>query len=173
MDSIDCGPGVDRVIVNRGDLTFNCEQITRLHGRRVPGLLWEGSDIDDIWDRWQGHNRDLLVGKGGDDYLKGHGAADMLWGNEGKDTLDGDLSPDQIFGGPGDDRLIGFTGLDRLWGGAGLDRFFGGPDNDELISITADGVADVLDCGPGRDRAVARPEDTVLANCERVIRVSG
>jgi Ca2+-binding RTX toxin-like protein len=61
-------------------------------------------------------------------------------------------------------------GRDRLWGGLGEDLLQGGSDNDEIISIAADGQVDVIDCGLGRDRAVAKPEDSVV-NCERVIRV--
>jgi Ca2+-binding RTX toxin-like protein len=172
MDSVDCGPGVDRVILNSGDLHFNCEHYTRLRGLAVPGTMRTGDDQPNQMDDWNWNNRDLLVGLGGDDFLRAHGSADMLWGNEGNDYVDGDLSPDHVLGGPGDDWLFGGYGLDRLWGGAGLDHFDGGFGDDELISITADGVADVLDCGPGRDRAIVRTGDSV-ARCERVIRIRG
>jgi Ca2+-binding RTX toxin-like protein len=178
MDSIDCGLGVDRVIVNRRDLFFNCEHVTRVHGRRVPGIVRRGTEDGDNLSWYQWYDRDFIIGFGGDDFLNGHGNADMLWGNQGDDTLVGSHSPDHVLGGPGDDQLWGDAtdgkgnGLDRLWGGAGLDTLYGGRGNDELISITADGVADVLDCGPGRDRAIVRTGDTV-AGCERVIRISG
>jgi hypothetical protein len=172
MDSVDCGPGFDRVILNRGDLAFNCEDVRQLRGRRVPGTLHEGTDGEDNMGKWDWYRRDFIVGLGGNDHLFGHANADMLWGNEGEDYLDGDLSPDHVLGGPGDDQLLGGNGLDRLWGGAGLDRLDGGPGNDELISIAADGVADVLNCGSGRDRAIVRAGDTV-SGCERVIRIAG
>lgn len=172
MDSIDCGPGFDRVIVNRGDRVFNCEAVTRLRGRRVPGITRPGTRENDVLSDWRWTGRDLIIGFAGNDYLNGHSNADLLWGNEGDDTLDGDLSPDLVLGGPGADLLFGDNGNDRLWGGFGLDTFYGGDGDDELISIEPDGVADVIDCGPGRDRVVARPSDQVAGNCERVIRIA-
>ena len=37
MDSIECGDGIDRVVINRRDKVFNCERVTRLRSRTVPG----------------------------------------------------------------------------------------------------------------------------------------
>jgi len=170
MDSIDCGRGFDRAVVNRRDRVFNCERVTRLSGPWVRGRLWEGTPEPDSWDDWRGHFSDLLVGWGGDDYLNGHAFPDIVWGNDGDDELRGSHGLDLLFGGPGHDLLFGEGGDDRLWGGSGLDHLYGGEDHDVLISVANDGQADVVDCGVGRDRAVVRANDVVL-NCERVIRI--
>jgi hypothetical protein len=66
-----------------------------------------------------------------------------------------------------------------VWGGLGLDTVHGdwaddflSHGRDEIISIEADGVADQIDCGRRRDRVVARPNDMVAPDCERVIRIA-
>jgi Ca2+-binding RTX toxin-like protein len=171
VDTIDCGAGLDRAYVNRRDRVFNCEAIIRRRGTWPPGIDRNGTPGDDILSDYTWFEQDLIVGFGGKDYLNGHANADMLWGNEGEDTLDGDLSPDLLFGGAGNDWLMGHFGNDRLWGGWGLDRLDGREGDDEVISIEADGAADVIDCGDGNDRAIVRPNDQVV-NCERVIRIA-
>ena len=89
----------------------------------------------------------------------------MLWGNAGNDRLEGDTGPDRLLGGPDDDTVWGGEGLDRLWGGWGLDILSGDGGSspadegaDDILSIENDGVADEIDCGPGRDRAVIRAD---------------
>lgn len=178
MDSIDCGPGVDKATVNRGDRVFNCETVVRRSGRRPPGTIRIDRDGANVLDNPSWTGRDYLVGLGGNDLLNGHGQADILWGNEDDDTLIGDLSPDYLLGGSGNDWLWGddpardtVGGRDRIWGGPGLDHLRGGPDNDYLISVDADNAVDDIDCGPGRDRVVAQIEDHVAPNCQRVIRI--
>lgn len=172
VDSIDCGPGYDRAVVNRADRVFNCERVTRLRGRRVPGRFWVGKpDVDDERNDSSGHFRDFLVGLGGDDSLFGHAFPDMLWGNDDDDYLNGGHGPDRLIGGPGDDTFEGGGGDDRLWGGGGIDTLTGNEHNDEIISISADRAVDVIDCGRGRDRVVARTSDKVAKDCNRVIRI--
>ena len=70
--------------------------------------------------------------------------------------------------------LMGNTGNDRAWGGAGLDDLNGGDGDDELISIENDGLIDLIDCGEGRDRVIARANDSVdpAGGCERVILIT-
>jgi Ca2+-binding RTX toxin-like protein len=142
----------------------------------VSGRIWVDVHDLDEWNNAVGQFRDILIGLGGDDYLNGHAAADLILGNDGNDTLDGDYSPDYVQGGPGDDLLWGRNGHDRLWGGLGYDRLYGdaafdddtdGPD--EIISVEDDRVADEIDCGRRWDRVVARPNDDVHADCERVV----
>jgi Ca2+-binding RTX toxin-like protein len=180
VDSIDCGAGFDRVVRNNGDRVFNCESVRPLRGRKPPGVVRAGTSADDALSnlRWTG--TDFILGYAGDDYLNGHSDADVLWGNEGDDRLDGDHSPDMLLGGPGNDTLWGNSGNDRLWGGLGRDSLFGDwtvnqPDDgdDVILSIEADGEVDVIRCGSGNDRVVARPNDHVLEpGCERVVRIS-
>jgi len=85
-------------------------------------------------------------------------ALDCLWGGTGKD---------RISGGAGNDRLHGSTGGDVLRGGPGRDRIDGGFGSDVIYA--RDGRNDVIDCGPGRDRAVVDRGDR-LRRCERVQR---
>jgi Ca2+-binding RTX toxin-like protein len=171
MDSVDCGAGFDRAVVNRRDQVFNCERVIRRSGAWVRGRLWRDEQEENHWNETDGHFRDLLVGLGGDDYLNAFAFPDILWGNDGDDDLYGNSGPDLLLGGPGNDELLGEGGDDRLWGGTGLDHLGGGEDHDQLFSAANDRQADVVDCGPGRDRAIARPNDVVL-NCERVIWIS-
>jgi hypothetical protein len=95
-----------------------------------------------------------IVGTSAGDYLTGGGYDDVILGERGNDS---------IFGGAGDDRLDGGPGNDVITGGAGADKIFGGPGSDTIYA--ADGERDVIDCGPGQDRAVVDSVD-VVKNCE-------
>ena len=67
-------------------------------------------------------------------------------------------------------------GNDSLYGGWGSDRVFGGSGNDELHALAPDGDPDLLNCGPGSDKAwVLRAERprTQLVGCETVFVVDG
>ena len=152
-----------------------------------------GASAGDRFDGFAGH--DLLAGFGGDDCLTGGEGNDRLVGGSGNDQLDGGAGDDsasgaggadRVLGGDGDDRLTGGDGDDRLDGGAGRDNLHGGAGNDRLTGglerdrlnaaggqdhvNSADGVAEVVDCGRGRDRAVADRVDRTRG-CERVRRV--
>ena len=86
----------------------------------------------------------------------GGGYDDVIYGEGGNDT---------IFGGAGDDKLYGGPGNDVITGGPGADKIYGGPGSDTIYAD--DGERDVIDCGPGRDRAVVDSVD-VVKNCEVV-----
>lgn len=88
------------------------------------------------------------------DRLLGTPASDLLCGLEGADVLRA---------GSGDDVVIGGSGRDVLHGGPGSDRLFGSGGDDSVYA--RDGQADVVDCGPGRDRAVVDRAD-VSSDCE-------
>ena len=89
-------------------------------------------------------------------------------------------TPISVLGGNGDDRAAGNKGSDvvqggdgddSLFGGWGPDRVFGGSGNDELHALAADGDPDLLNCGPGDDRAwVLRSERplTQIVGCETI-----
>jgi RTX calcium-binding nonapeptide repeat (4 copies)/WD40-like Beta Propeller Repeat len=66
------------------------------------------------------------------------------------------------------DILHGLGGDDRISGRGGNDDLFGGPGDDVLLA--RDGRTDHLDCGPGRDSALADRQDRVSRTCERVLR---
>jgi hypothetical protein len=97
-----------------------------------------------------------IVGTAHADYLPGSGGDDVIFGLGGNDT---------ILGGAGNDTLYGGPGNDVIDGGPGADKIFGGPGSDTILA--ADGTKDVIDCGPGNDKAVVDAID-VVKNCESV-----
>lgn len=93
-------------------------------------------------------------------------------GWDGDDTISGGGAADTLVGGGGDDLLLGNGGDDSLWAGGAInqndqDAFVGGTGNDEIHSRDF-GLADTVDCGPGRDTVFADGRDLVAANCEQV-----
>jgi Tol biopolymer transport system component len=93
------------------------------------------------------------------------GSSWRFGGTAAQDVVVGSRASDGIAGGLGRDRLCGRGGRDRLVGGPGRDRINGGAAAD--IVKSADNSADLVDCGPGRDRAIIDPRDRVH-ECERV-----
>jgi Ca2+-binding RTX toxin-like protein len=81
--------------------------------------------------------------------VSGDDGRDIAWGGRGRDTLEGGGGGDLLHAGRGPDVLEGSNGRDIL------------------RAVEDDGQPDVLDCGPGRDRAVLRAGD-VAVDCERV-----
>jgi len=147
-----------------------------------------------------GAGDDLVEGLVGSDVLDGEAGSDRVRGGLGNDELDGGRGADRLSGGPGRDSLDGGQGHDVLRGGAdddfladydGGDLLLGstgddsavlasgaaggshlrlGPGDDDVI-VQRDGVADVVDCGPGQDVAewvdARDPHDRYLG-CETV-----
>jgi beta-lactamase regulating signal transducer with metallopeptidase domain len=101
---------------------------------------------------------DTLRGTAGPDWLSGGRGDDIIRGRAGDDHLDGGAANDRIVGGPGDDTILGGDGHDTIRGGSG----------DDVIRTWADGTADTIDCGPGRDRAVIDATDSTT-RCEDVV----
>ncbi|HEX8648257.1 MAG TPA: hypothetical protein VF715_15290, partial [Thermoleophilaceae bacterium] len=85
----------------------------------------------------------------------------------GGDIIDAGDGDDTVDGGSGDDRMRGGEGADRLYGRRGRNRYNGGPGNDVIYA--RNGVAEIVECGPGRDRVKADRKDR-LRRCERVSR---
>jgi Ca2+-binding RTX toxin-like protein len=110
----------------------------------------------------------------GTDTLSGGGGNDRLLGFDGADT---------ISGGDGDDYLEGGFGDDRIEGGAGKDSFVGDRTERDVVGVgndvilARDGVAELVSCGPGSDRAEVDADDTVAGDgdnqCETVERPAG
>lgn len=123
------------------------------------------------WVSRVGTNRaERLLGMAGNDRLLGRGGNDVLLGFGGNDLLDGGLGNDTLDGGPGNDTLRGAHGADRITCGTGLrDRAFGGAGNDVVNCRDRGRGRDVVDCGPGRDRAIVDRFD-IVRNCEVVFR---
>jgi Ca2+-binding RTX toxin-like protein len=109
-----------------------------------------------------------IFGLGGDDYIE-VGSGDRAYGGSGDDRLDADprdKRPTRLSGESGDDLLLGSAGGDRISGGAGRDRISAEGGRDRIY--TRDNERDRVRCGPGPDRVVADPRDSVAKDCERV-----
>jgi Ca2+-binding RTX toxin-like protein len=100
--------------------------------------------------------RCTVTGTPGRDVLVGTAGRDVLCGLGGADLLDGGLGNDVLVGGPGNDSLEG---------GAGSDTLLGGKGNDFLRAW--DGRRDVVDGGPGPDRAWVDPSVDRVRGVER------
>ena len=110
---------------------------------------------------------DLIIGRQDIDFLFGLGGPDCIRGERGDDIIDGGDGDDLVDGGSGDDRIRGGDGDDLLFGRRGVNRYNGGPGDDRIYS--RNGRAEIVECGPGRDRVKADRRDR-LRRCERVTR---
>ena len=93
-----------------------------------------------------------------DNLMVGTAHDDVICGLRGNDRIRADGGDDVVYGGDGADVLVGGLGADWLFGAAGDDRIY-----------ARDGVADLVDGGPGVDRAVVDAADRV-SGVERVDR---
>jgi Ca2+-binding RTX toxin-like protein len=82
---------------------------------------------------------DVIVARGGDDFVDGKGGGDLICagsgsdfveGGGGKDKAYGDEGDDLLLGGPSDDKLFGKSGDDLINGQGSRDKCFGGPGAD-------------------------------------------
>lgn len=96
------------------------------------------------------------AGDAGDDRLSGSGRRDVLEGGPGEDQINGGAGDDYIHAGIHDDRVTGGPGRDTLIG------YYG----DDTIDADDDAPGDEINCGPGFDKAIFNPGDTVNTNCE-------
>jgi RTX calcium-binding nonapeptide repeat (4 copies) len=108
---------------------------------------------------------DLLYGTQGRDVICGLGGNDTIAGNGGNDVLIGGDGNDLISGGDGNDLIDGGPGNDKLEGTGGRDTILGGPGNDTIFAY--DGQKDIVDGGPGLDRAWYDPTLDKLRGVER------
>ena len=95
--------------------------------------------------------------------MKGGSDADQVLGGDAGDRVSGNRGPDLVYGN---------DGPDSIFGGWGADRAFGGSGDDELHALAADNDPDLLNCGPGDDKAfVLRSErpSTTLVGCETLL----
>jgi Ca2+-binding RTX toxin-like protein len=142
-----------------------------------------------------GEGEDEIHGEAGDDIdLDGDASVDSIYGEDGNDLeLDGDAGNDLIYGGLGNDGsaptsdylqnrgLRGEGGENEVYGNEGADtidaqtavdrggareEIYGG-DGDDTITA-ADGLVDVIDCGPGLNDTVVSYDTglDVLVDCE-------
>jgi len=109
---------------------------------------------------------DQLAGKRGNDRMTAGGGNDCVLGKGGGDQLNGNRGADEIRGGGGGDAVNGNRGEDHVYGGRGTDRIKGGGGRDVIHA--AAGGGDVIDCGPGRDKAFIGAQDRVK-RCEQFL----
>jgi dipeptidyl aminopeptidase/acylaminoacyl peptidase len=91
--------------------------------------------------------------------VNGTDGDDVLTGTPGDDLICALRGDDRIRAGAGNDTILGGDGNDRIHGGDGSDRLFGAAGNDRLYAL--DGMPDVANGGPGRDRFWGDQVDTV------------
>jgi Ca2+-binding RTX toxin-like protein len=97
------------------------------------------------------HGEGLIRDDDGPCTIMGTAGANVLRGTAGRDVICGLGGNDALSGLGGNDVLLGGHGSDRLTGGAGRDSLRGGAGADTLRA--RDGARDVVNGGPGRDRA--------------------
>jgi Ca2+-binding RTX toxin-like protein len=121
-------------------------------------------------------DRDLIIGRDGDDVLDAGDRRDVVRGNTGNDTITGGSGSDKLRGGRGDDTINGGVHHDRIFGGPGNDTIDGGAGWDLIRAGYGDDTVNSVDrrrdwvrCGPGNDTVTADKRDKVAANCETVI----
>lgn len=112
-----------------------------LTGTPAPDVIFARAGDDTAYGR---DGADVLYGQAGDDDLHGRDGRDVILGGAGADTVHGGADGDIAYGGDGGD---------SLWGGRGADQLYGGPGDDVLHALADDDQRDVVDCGPGNDRA--------------------
>jgi Ca2+-binding RTX toxin-like protein len=141
-----------------------------------------------------GEGEDEIHGEAGDDIdLDSDASVDTIYGEDGNDLeLDGDAGNDLLYGGPGDDGsaptsdnlrnrgLCGEGGENQVHGNEGADTIdaqtavdrggareeISGGDGDDTITA-ADGLVDVIDCGPDQDTVFSYDTELdVLVDCE-------
>jgi Ca2+-binding RTX toxin-like protein len=99
------------------------------------------------------------VGTRGADTLTGDNGSHHIAGLEGNDIITGGSNHDFIYGDEGNDTITDDGGND-------LDVIYGDEGNDTINVREGNGVADIVDCGPGKkDRVFFDPADTIT-HCE-------
>lgn len=84
-------------------------------------------------------------------------------------NLTGTSGPDRLVGTADNDTLRGLGGNDLLIGRGDSDRLFGGAGNDRINAVDPRPEGDLVNCGPGNDRAFVDPStEDIVRNCERV-----
>ena len=102
-----------------------------------------------------GAGNDVVDGGNGDDLLLGGAGTDLLVGGNGNDLVNGNLGTDVEVMGNGDDTAAWNPGEgnDRITGGLGRDALaFNGSNQDELMSLSANGQSAVFLRSPGNIR---------------------
>ena len=78
--------------------------------------------------------RDVILGRAGDDMIRALAGGDRVRGGAGDDALNGNRGRDFITGGLGNDEISGGHGRDLIGGGKGDDALSGGPRADIIFA---------------------------------------
>lgn len=132
-----------------------------------------GSTGDDLIIGAGSSNR-IYGGTGHDKIFAGF-SRDTVYGEEGNDTIDGGQGNDLLSGGLDNDRITGGLGIDKMFGDEGRDTFVASNDLPELREFPfppfnpfeLQRTFDLIDGGPGRDRADADDVDRLISIEER------
>jgi sugar lactone lactonase YvrE len=112
---------------------------------------------------------DLIIGGAGNDGVRAGDGQNVVYGQWGDDTILTGSYVDTVYGGGGNDVIRTGAGEDFITPGPGRDVVDAGRGPDHVIAN--DGERDVIDCGPGDDRARVDRID-VVGSCEHVTVVS-
>ncbi|MEW5888860.1 MAG: cadherin-like domain-containing protein [Pseudomonadota bacterium] len=93
-------------------------------------------------------DKDLLLGKNGNNIVKGLSGDDVIFEDGGNDIIDGGPGRDLIYSGADNDLVLGGAGDDAIYAGLGNDVVFGGDGHDAIL---AEGGNDVVFGGAGND----------------------
>lgn len=125
------------------------------------------------------NDKDVIIGRDGEDFIKGKDDDDNINGGYGDDKIYGNDGHDNVQGGVGSDILTGDDGNDVLFGGFDDDYLSGADDNDELYGDFGQDIleggkgADYFDCGENYDVVLDYDPgdgDILSNNCEQVIK---
>lgn len=112
-----------------------------------------------------GAGDDTVLGGPGQEELKDGPGDDLIRAGPGNDAVELGRGSDVAYGGAGDDALsYEFLGRGPRRHADAADRLYGGPGDDVLSDKNR--AADLLDCGPGRDRVEGERLDPLGPGCE-------
>ena len=141
-----------------GDDVVSIERMTAYVSGKF--VLTDAAEDLQIWANMDS-GASVAEGRGGNDIITGHDAVETIDGGAGDDRIEGGFNHDTLTGGPGKDLIYG----DQT-ARCGTSDIVCVPYGNDVIDAR-DGEADVIDCGPGTDRAAVDAID-VVANCETV-----
>jgi len=160
---------------------YGTDQDDRMSGDWGPNLIYAKKGNDRILgdtgnDELYGEEGDdMFWGYIGDDRIIGGDGKDVLYGGTGNDILDGGPGNNIFEGGQGNDNIYGANGSEQMQGGPGADYVIGGEGDDiiwhgyGIATDQPDGSMDIVDCGPGIDKAwINNEEGDEAHDCEIV-----
>jgi len=166
-DTIDGGTGNDSINAGGDPLTDYYSDYEALTGPATaddPNLPREGFYSDPNPD----DDRDLVIGRGGQDTIFTGDDSDTISGGDDADYIDGGIDGDSIAGDGGDDTIIGGHGADTIDGGFGNDliladestlNFQNEPDATDPIP---ENDRDLVEGGGGSDTVYGGDDDDTI-----------